>query len=254
MIRSIGIISVLFLMSFPVYSGCKKGASALSTKDSVPAGPRIITFAGYEWEVRSSLPEKQGPGPNYFSDAEENVWVDNEGKLHLRVTHQNGKWYCAGITLTKSYHYGRYIFQTDSRVDSLDKNVVGGLFIYKNDEQEVDVEFSKWSKEENQDAQFVVQPGDQNGNKERFPLDLDGKTSTHWFNWQQDRIEFASFRGALKDTALAGNSIHKWVYTGSSIPPDTDEKVKINLWLFKGVPPADLKEAEMVLSGFRILE
>ena len=46
-----------------------------------------------------------------------------------------------------------------SRVDKFDKNVVAGLFTYENDTAEIDIEFSKWNKEENEDSQFVIQPG-----------------------------------------------------------------------------------------------
>ncbi|MBZ4192143.1 glycoside hydrolase family 16 protein [Niabella beijingensis] len=231
-------------------TGCKKSATEAPEKDTPSSSPRVITFAGHEWEVKSSAKEKLGPGPNYFSDSEENVWVDGTGRLHLRITYRNGKWLCAGITLLKSFSYGRYVFEMGSRTDTLDKNIVGGLFTYKNDTQEIDIEFSKWSVTGNIDAQFAVQPSNRTGNKKRFYLDQDSDVTTHWFNWQQDRIDFASYYGAMTDTA-ATNTIQKWTYTGNDIPPDTDEKVKINLWLFKGVPPSNLKEAEMIVSGLK---
>ena len=99
---------------------------------------RIINFSGYEWIVRTSDDAKQGPGPNLFSDSEDNVWVDNEGRLHLKIVQKGGHWYCAGVTLRLSQGYKKYVFYVASRVDQLDENVVGGLFTYKNDNEEID--------------------------------------------------------------------------------------------------------------------
>ena len=82
-------------------------------------GQRIISFSGYEWEVASSKGKKYG-GPFYYSNSKKNVWVNKQGKLHLRITHKKDKWYCAKVTLTKSYNYGRYIFQVDNQVDNFD--------------------------------------------------------------------------------------------------------------------------------------
>lgn len=244
-------LTLLTTLMIMIHTGCKKPAVEDATEVPEVISPRVIRFAGHEWEVRSSAKEKLGPGPNYFSDAEENVWVDDADRLHLRITYRNGRWLCAGLVLLESHSYGRYVFEMGSRTDTLDKNIVGGLFTYKNDTQEIDIEFSKWSVTGNMDAQFAVQPSDRAGNKKRFYLDQSSNITTHWFNWQKDRIDFASYYGAMADTAAA-NTIQKWTYTGSNIPPHTDENVKINLWLFKGVPPSNLKEAEMIVSGFKI--
>jgi len=153
---------------------------------------RIINFSGYEWIVRTSDDAKQGPGPNLFSDSEDNVWVDEEGRLHLKIVQKGGHWYCSGVTLRLSQGYKKYVFYVASRVDQLDENVVGGLFTYKNDNEEIDIEFSKWSQSENQDSQFAIQPSDNVGNKTRYDLNLKSDFSTHFFNWQASSIEFAS--------------------------------------------------------------
>jgi hypothetical protein len=248
--KSINLISLLFILSSQMCFGCKDGAPAET--DTIINGQRVILFSGYQWVVDSSTDKKKGPGPNYFSDSNENVWLDKDGKLHLRITQRNGIWYCAKVTMLKSYSYGRYVFKVDSRVDNFDKNVVGGLFTYKNDLEEIDIEFSKWSIDGNMDAQYAIQPSSKSVNKKRFFLNLTGEESTHWFNWQSDRIEFASYRGHSSELPAVGNIIQQWIYTGADIPPDTDERVKINLWLFRGTPPSDLKETEMIISGFSI--
>lgn len=207
---------------------------------------RVIEFSGYEWVVRTNEESTAGPGPNFFSDSEENVWVDEDGRLHLKIVEIGGIWYCSGVTLRNSYGFDKYVFYVASRVDQLDENVVGGLFTYKNDEEEIDIEFSKWSDSENQDSQFAIQPSYLAGNKTRYNLDLESELSTHFFDWKSDRIEFGSYRGHTL-TPETKDVISTWTYTGASIPPDNDERLKINLWLFRGVKPTDNKEAEMII-------
>ncbi|TBW28629.1 glycoside hydrolase family 16 protein [Gramella sp. KN1008] len=212
---------------------------------------RIINFSGYEWVVRTSGNGKQGPGPNYFSDSEENVWVDDDGRLHLKIVQKGGVWYCSGVTLRRSYGYNKYVFYVANRVDQLDPNVVGGLFTYKNDEEEIDIEFSRWSDPEKLDSQFAVQPSHISGNKVRYDLGLDGNLSTHFFNWQPDKIEFASYQGFTLEPEPK-DVINTWTYTGNDIPPDSDERLKINLWLFRGEKPTNNQEAEMIIDHIEI--
>ncbi|VBB48567.1 Beta-N-acetylhexosaminidase, family GH20 (modular protein) [uncultured Paludibacter sp.] len=212
---------------------------------------RIISFSGYKWAVASSKGKKYG-GPFYYSDSNNNVWIDKNGKLHLKITHRNDKWYCAKVTLLKPVTYGKYIFQIDSRIDNFDKNVVGGLFIYKNDVQEIDIEFSKWGIDENMNSQFVIQPGDKNENKKRYDINLTENKSTHWFDWQPNSIKFMSYQGHSHKLSNSGNIFQQWEYSGEDIPLDSDEQVKINLWMFRGMPPSDNKETEMIVSAFKI--
>jgi hypothetical protein len=44
--------------------------------------PRTIGWNGETWMVKKST-GKVGPGPNYFSDSANNIWVDGNNKLHL---------------------------------------------------------------------------------------------------------------------------------------------------------------------------
>ena len=91
---------------------------------------RTILFSGRTWAVKSSSGGKVGPGPNYFSNSPESVWVDGEGFLHMKVRKINGAWNSAEIALTQSLGYGRYVLYTASRIDLLDKNLVLGMFTY----------------------------------------------------------------------------------------------------------------------------
>ena len=235
--------SVMLLLSL---SSCSK-ESAITENPIVTPTDRVINFSGFDWVVRKTKTAKEGPGPNLFSDSKNNVWVDEQGRLHLKITHQAGQWYCSGIILKNTLGYGKYTFYINSDISKLDENVVAGLFTHLTDTQEIDIEFSKWSVSDNINTQFAVQPSDKAGNKVRFDIPSDLGPTTHSFNWQKDKISFES----LHHNQGTAHVLHKWDYTGSDIPPDKEERLKMNLWLFRGQMPKNLKEQEIVIDSVK---
>ena len=212
---------------------------------------RVISFAGYDWLVTTSDERTKTPGPNYFSNKEENVWVDSRGRLHLKVTSGNDRWECAEVILTGAVSHGEYTFRVSSNINGFDKNIVAGLFLYRDDQNEADIEFSRWGDKENMSGQFTVQPSDREGNLFRFAADRAGRRSTHILNWHRDFIHFISYRG---HSSSPGERLmlSEWEYHGDDIPTETRVKVIINLWLFRGVSPSDQKEAELIIEDFSI--
>jgi hypothetical protein len=228
------------------------GCSGREREFEIPEGARVISFSGYEWVVSTSADQKTGPGPNYFSDSEENVWVDNKGRLHLKITYRDGRWNCARVELARHTGYGKYVFYVSSRPDSLDPQVVWGLYTYMNDEEEIDIEFSRWGIENNHEAQYAIQPSYIPGNKARFRMNLKGSYSTHIFDWTKKWIDFASYQGHILNPVNETRIIARWRYYGDDNPPDSDEKLKMNLWLFRGTPPLNGAETEVVIDRFEI--
>jgi hypothetical protein len=213
---------------------------------------RTIKFSGMEWIVRKTNQDLAGPGPNYFSDSEDNVWVDAQGRLHLKIRQVEGKWQCSGVSLRRSLSYGKYTFYLASDVTDLDPNVVAGLFTYMNDNEEIDIEFSQWSDPQNINAQFAVQPSYKEGNKVRFDyIPRANHLSTHFFDWKSDSITFGSRHGHSLEPEPE-DEIYSWTYSGENIPPDSNERLKINLWLFRGNAPANMEEAELIIDRVEI--
>lgn len=215
--------------------------------------PRTIHFSGYDWWVKTSAP-KVGPGPNYFSDSEENVWVDQQGQLHLKITNRNGKWYCAEVILKDSLGYGNYIFKIGSKVGQLNENAVLGLFTWddhapEENYREIDIEFARWGNVNNQNAQYVVQPYDRPENMYRWEFPHSLELSTHSFCWQADSIIFRSVKGH-QISAPSDSILQIWKYTDSDIPTKGSENARINLWLFRGTAPSDNSEIEVVITRF----
>ena len=209
-----------------------------------PSAPRTIEFSGYTWDVKSSS-GKVGPGPNYFSSAPDNVWVDAQGYLHLRITTAKRRWYAAEVVNRASLGLGTYTWVLDSAVDALDPSVVLGLFTWNDDpafnHRELDIEFARWgSAADPTNGQFVVQPYDTPGNLRRITQAAGATQSTQSFTWAKDLVSFSS----------SAASPSAWVYTGPDVPQPGGEHARINLWLFRGQAPTDRREVEVVIRSF----
>jgi len=220
------------------------------------------SFAGYTWKI---VPGSATYGPAaHWSDSPQNVWVDQQGQLHLALTHSNGVWYSSEVYLNHSLGYGTYTFYLATRIDQLDKNVVGGLFTYESDTRELDIEFSKWSGTTCKwlffctNADYAVQPFDHNhpNNGRLFNIALSGTYTTHFLTWAPGTATFQSINGHYASPP-GGGVIKQWSFPpkGSSaccVPPsDGNERVEMNMWL---IPPATAPArdggTELIISGF----
>ncbi len=253
-----------FLVPTNYSQACVNGASGLpipAEAEAVTYAVRVsptarqLNFAGYGWWVKTST-GLVGPGPNYFSDSTNNVWVDAQGALHMKITHTNNVWRCAEIINDRTLGYGQYRFTVSAPVNSMDPSVVLGLFTYCNDNvynyREIDVELSRWENAADvNDAQFVVQPGGV-GRKLRFSVPDGVTNSTYSFMWQTNRVDFQSLNDDFSPSPPASNVIQNWSCT-SSVPPAGGETVRFNLWLFQGTAPSNGQEAEVVISNFEFV-
>jgi hypothetical protein len=221
--------------------------TALSTAAPI-ARAREVAFSGYTWTVRTSNGSAVGPGPNVFSDGAENVWVDDAGRLHLRIVQRVGDWTCAEVIAQASLGYGTYRVVYDTPVDDLDANVVLGLFTWSDApveaHREIDVEFSRWGKPAAANAQYVVQPTTSPSRMHRFTV-THRTPSTHSFHWRAGSVLFESRAGSG-----TGALLQRWALVGGRIPTPRDESPRINLWLFEGTPPADGQPVEVIVSKF----
>lgn len=194
---------------------------------------RQINWSGYIWNVRSGT--NTSPGPNNYSDSTDNVWIDTNNNLHLKITYRNGKWYCAEVDAVKSLGYGTYATVVVSDPSILNKNVVGGLFYYLDDQNELDVEFSTWGKTGINNTQYTVWTP--SGSVESPRYETNKQNTTHKLNYNSNKISFESI------------GIGSWIYPGTYIPKLGGQYI-FDLWLFKGQPPSDGKEQELILSSF----
>ena len=209
-----------------------------------PSPTRTISFSGHTWTVKSSA-GKVGPGPNSFSSSPDNVWVDGQGRLHLKITRTKGRWYCAEVVNTQSLGLGTYTWTLDSPVDALDPNVVLGLFTWNDDpayhHRELDVEFARWGNAADPtNGQYVVQPYDGSGNLLRITQPLGAVPSSHGFTWGATSVRFTS----------SSASPSPWIYAGADVPAPGGENARMNLWLFRGAGPVNGQPVEVVIGSF----
>jgi len=255
------IIAFLIPLTYspPVISGGELPSALFSFPYTVtcrPHGSRILSWSGLDWVVKRSIGNPliaMGPGPNIFNDHDSMVWVDGQQRLHLRVARSGNNWHCSELICRSSLGYNRYRFDLAGRVDQLDPNIIAGIFTWDdcaplsipadNNYREMDLEFSRWGTAGNANAQFVVQPWDAAGHIKRFNMDLTGiGHSEHLFDWRPDSILFKSSWGS--DSC-------SWSYKQQGqIPLPGNENVRINLYLYQGLAPANQFDGELILNSF----
>jgi hypothetical protein len=225
----------------------------------VAAPGKTVHFSGYEWRVKSG---GGGPGPNAWD--ENNVWVDAAGALHLRIArrdsrfaHQSGAWTCAEVTMQEWLGFGCYEFQISGGIDRLDENVVLGLFNYPTREvgpdatHEIDIEFAKWGDAKNPIGNYTVWPVEKSLKQQTksFACALAGDETTHRFTWTPNHILFESLRGS----GTGAVEFSRWAYKPKDPAKRIARKpmpVHLNLWLFRGQPPKNGQEVEIVVRRF----
>lgn len=218
------------------------------TFNTTPAG--TLFFSGYTWKIRNSPRELSTPGPNYWSNSTSNVWVDGNGYLHLKITCKDGKWVCPEVYTLQALGYGTYVFHTASPIDCLDKNVVLGLFTYKDDSHEVDIEYSRWGKDNGFNSGFTVQPAPYTSeNSADFNTRLTETEATHAFTWRSDKVTFKTVQGNYYAAEAPQEKVIKTWESKVSCEA-ADAKAVVNLWLYSGLPPSNLQEVEVVITGF----
>jgi len=199
-----------------------------------------INWSGHTWSVRTGTGD---PGPNSWSDSPNNVFVDNQGNLHLKITNVGGKWYCAEIYSTDTVGYGTYTVNmvTNPSNPPLDNSTVIGLFYYLDDNDELDIEYARWGNSSNNNiGKFTVQPLSLNAAK-TYPINV--ANTVNKFVWQSNgNVNFST-------TDSSGNVIATYNYTGSH-KTNTGGTFAINLWLYNASHPSDNQEKELILSSF----
>ena len=234
---------------------------------------RTINWSGFLWRVVSTNDTRCSPGPNYFSSATDNVFVDSAGNLHLKITKRSGKFYCAELFTDEAVGYGNYTFKLSSRVDNLNENVVFGIFTWNdincetNANSELDIEFTRWG-----DASYLypleysIQPTNDGQETERSvsrPMIQTGNNSIHFLNWTPELVSFSSYQGHTNPPP-PGNLITSWSFNNTNPPkskeecnsdpiiipdPENNTTLSVNLWLDRGSYPSDDQEVEVVIKN-----
>jgi len=205
----------------------------------------VIHWKGYDWTLKSGY---TGPSYNYWNNTGVNCWIDDDNKLHMMIRNntETGNWECTQLNNQYSWTYGTFTWETESQIDEFDPRTVVGLYTYKDDNHEIDIEYSNWVDEPNK-TQYSVQPNTITGNKITYPLNISGNKVTHIMEWKPTYIRF-------KTLEENGSVISQWNYTNISGIPTDAENLRMNFWLINGLPPNNNSNHELVLTNFTVQE
>jgi hypothetical protein len=254
-----------FLMPTNYNQPCADGTNGLAIPsqaeatvyvDRVNPSARQFNFAGYGWWVKTAS-GLAGPGPNYFTDSTNNVWVDAQGQLHLKITQTNGQWQCVEIISDRSFGYGQYRYTVLTPVSTLGTNAVLGMFTWSYDAaynyREIDIEQSRWEYGygTNNVEDYALAPYGP-GQTLNFTLPVTLANTTHCLIWRAGNVAFQSLNGGFALPPAATNVLEMW-NNSLGVPPAGGEQVHINLWLDNGNPPGNGQPIEAVVSGFEFV-
>ncbi len=225
-------------------------ASTIGVSDA--QGQTTLEWQGFKWNVRSAKAE--GPGPNLWNP--KNVWIDNHGYLHMKISKSEGVWSCAEIWMDHPLGFGTYQCQVEGRIDKLDPNIVFSMFSYAGPDgtKEIDIEYAKWGNPKEKNSWWTVYPNDTIGKKEStgFELKLDGNFSTSRYLWTKQGVHYWML-GGLQPLDSHKQEIKDWDY----LPKDSAHAITqkpiplhFNLWLFQGKTPINDEPVEMVIRSF----
>ena len=216
----------------------------------LPSVSRTVDWGHRSWLVRPSSDGAAGPGPNNWTDSPTNVFVGADGHLNLVVSKDSGSWSCVEISLNNSLGLGTYEFAVASAVDELansDPNLVLGVFLYRDDTHELDVEFARWGNADANatNADYVNQPNTGSSKALLWTQPPGLNATTHQIVYERNRVTWNSF--------ITGHPTKPYQTFNSTtlVPAAAGMLVHINFWLFRGTPLRDgQKNATVKLSSF----
>lgn len=270
---------VIFALSLIVItlSSCEQSEPDFNNRNG-----DILQFAGRNWIIKHSSSVLLGPGPNFFSDHPNDIWVDEKGYLHLTITEREDVWHSTEVGCEDYTGYGTYIFTVQGDVHKLDPNIVLGLFTWDYNtfktqaNSEVDIEFSKWSKlDQDTTLQYGVQPinfgvyyPERDDKPKISSRNWDG-ISTHGFTWTDSLITWESYKG---EQYGVGEKLASWSFDLNNPPrrkfennelsdpivipkPGTETHARMNLWLVGGpnLGPVIPIRSEVIIRDFKYI-
>jgi hypothetical protein len=237
--------------SLPIVGNNVVALAVVNGEGSAPVlpAPKLLNFSGYQWTT-STGPIFHAGSRNFFDS--ENVWTDERGALHLRISGSPGKWAAAEVKLTRSLGYGTYKFQLRD-VSHLEPSALLTLITWdgvgtESTRRELDIELGRWGYLDNNNVNYVVQPYFVPANFVAFrvPPGL----YTHSFRWEPGKVTFSTVAGSGDTTG--GRVVKQHVFT-SGVPSPEAESVRIGLYVFhQGKIPLK-NENEVIIDKFEYL-
>lgn len=226
----------------------------LPTVDGIPP----IYWSGHVW---TPTPTGCSINGDCFRSMPDTLFLDNMGRLHLRIVDVNNAWYSSELSTTdQNFGYGTYRWVVDTPPGSLDPASVLGLFTYNGIHEpnapkskdphvghlEADFEVTRWRSPLNRyDLQETVQPYWNPANIRRIPLPDHQSPLTFEFTWAPSGTTFVVRRGAGATAPV----LRRWSAPVPIGTPRPGTKVVLDFWNFHG-PPLSYQPQEVVVESF----
>ncbi|HTY90883.1 MAG TPA: hypothetical protein VMC84_06865 [Methanocella sp.] len=211
---------------------------------------KTLEWSGYSWIVDDYR------GGVFTTN---NVWVDSEGRLHMKLIYKDGKWNEFNVILKDPIGYGTYSWTVDTDLEDIQDVQDGGNpnFIFSGfsyDDSlpdynygEIDIEHCKWGNPDlDSNTDWTIHPANHLVQYKH----ITGANNTDTIEWMPDHIKF-SVQGPSQPYMEYVFNDH------SQIPPASGYMQ----WLFyvgevKSHPPPNnigYYEAEVVIRNFKIV-
>jgi hypothetical protein len=221
------------------------------------AASGALHWSGREWNITN------GGMAGVVKGNPANVFVDQNGYLHLRIVNRGGTYTASEMFSADKMGFGTYQWQIAGALVNMDKSTVLGLFSYGpqagigvDGENEIDIEFSQWNNTCsgcNADFTFYPTTGNKSlGPKEdNFKISLAaGTLTTARFEWTSTKI-VATILSGLQPLGTTANVLQTLTFSPSDYTARIAQEplpLGMNLWCFK-TPPAN--EQEIIIRDFQ---
>jgi hypothetical protein len=205
---------------------------------------KTLRFSGIDWQVRTDDGDYGGRTNEYSSD---NVFLDDSGALHMRITRNAGGWVCSELQSVRSLGYGDYRLEAED-VGRLEPAIMFSLFTYlaqpaDGDNREMDIHITRRGEPSNKNAEFVVAPYFVPANFYYFDVP-DGPLALQ-LKWSPDRAEFSASRAKSPNE----RPFESWIFN-TGVPRADEAKIYINLCNYGNARIHPTRNEEVVVKSF----
>ena len=185
--------------------------------------PGKINFSGFEWEVYRIPRDIFGV---LYPNSGSNVWTDQKGWIHLKITKEPEGWTGAEINLTRSLGYGTYSFVTHELPELEPATVLSMNSWDPLDAGQYHRSFylllGQFGDAAIKNAQYSILPFNVPGNVYRFAVPRGA--FTHSIHWERGRLSFET-----RETGGRARVLGEHTFT-SGIPTPGGERIHMDLF------------------------
>lgn len=206
--------------------------------------------AGYQNNVSHGRLLWSGINWRVISQVENSTWVDDQGRLHMRLQKVGDTWHCTTLESPYTVKYGKFIWCISSPSLNLERNTSIGMFTYANNNNEIDIEINQWPGRD-EHLWFTNQPGSVEDYPSNIYYDvysdspyLNATNITYIIDWEPTFINYSV-------STSDGLIISSWNYTNESEIPHTESTICQYFGTVANFTPQSEQTKEIVFNSFQ---